>query len=456
MARTQNSELPLNLVLNAKLIEAMENEDNQDSGCLIPTPQWLVLGEIDALNSFWPLVREDEDIGPREAVSVLSTWAHARRFSPETKDASLVERLNALVQGDLTQLVESVLKFDFPDDCVESGKELDEAWDFLIESDKIDDLECAIREMFYSLDRFSLAIYAVGRLAPYLCSSPQFQDLQRRLDSAEEYLQLNADVFLSAAIYASTLFDAYRPDLFDFDQQLWETTLKHRCLQELIDDQLNENQQTKIDPRIFGQLLEGKRESMSSVERVTLEAFRETPPSYLEHGKLDDVQLNVGQKLRSEKQSTTRAPIFSAIESVQNEWHNWNDRQRERREKIEAESSLRQAAEALGTPGIDKVDWNSRLGIVVDDPNVSVQIGQKRLNDVDWELSVSLIGPTTEIAKYQSMEVKFSQSLEQRCGFEHDYSAVQFMHSQSLDSLVLINSTGVRRRVSFEGKIDVE
>lgn len=219
----------------------MRNEDNLDRGWVVPTSQWLVLGEIDALNSFWPLVREDQDIAPREAVNVLSTWAHVRRFSPETTDEILVERLNTLVRGDVAKLTESVLEFDFPDDWIGSAEELDDAWDFLIESDRIDDLECAIRQMFYSLDRFSLALYAVGCLAPYLRSNPQLQELRRRLDSAEEYLQLNADVFLSAAIYASTLFDAYRPDLFDFDQQLWETTLKHRCLQELVDEQENES-----------------------------------------------------------------------------------------------------------------------------------------------------------------------------------------------------------------------
>ena len=84
-----------------------------------------------------------------------------------------------------------------------------------------------------------LALYAVECLAPHLCSNPQFQELARRLDSAEEYIQSNSDVFLSAAVYASTLFDAYRQNLFEFDEKLWETTLKYRCLQELVDEQEN-------------------------------------------------------------------------------------------------------------------------------------------------------------------------------------------------------------------------
>ena len=108
--------------------------------------------------SFWPLVRENQDIAPREAVNILSTWAHVRRFSPETTDEKLIERLNALVQDEATQLVESLLNFDFPDDWIESAEELDEAWDLLIESDRIDDLELSIRELFYSLDRFSRAL----------------------------------------------------------------------------------------------------------------------------------------------------------------------------------------------------------------------------------------------------------------------------------------------------------
>ena len=214
----------------------MKNEDIREEESEILTPQWLVLGEIDALLSFWPLVSGDPDIGPRQAVNILSTWAHLRRFPLKTTDESLVERLNVLVRSDPKQLAEAALRFAFPENWPESAEELDEVWDFVVESDQIDDLERSVREMFYSLDRFSLALYAVERLVPELRANPRFMELRHRLENAEEYLQINPDVFLSAAVYASTLFNSYKSDLYEFDERLWETTLKHRQLQELLDE----------------------------------------------------------------------------------------------------------------------------------------------------------------------------------------------------------------------------
>ena len=129
----------------------------------------------------------------------------------------------------------------------------------------------------------------------------------------------------------------------------------------------------------------------------------------------------------------------------------WNEQQNARRHEIEAQFLATQAAFASGTPGIDLVDWtNKQLG-VLDDPFVKIEIGQKRLNNGQWELSVSLIGPPAEKAKYRSIEVKLSESSKQKCDIELDYSVIQFQSSQSLESLVLVDSNGVRRLVSFKG-----
>src|SRR5580704_11739283 len=59
-----------------------------------------LLGSVDSLLSFWPLVREHPEIGPRQALGVLSTWSHLQRFPPALLDQPIVDRLHEAIQSD--------------------------------------------------------------------------------------------------------------------------------------------------------------------------------------------------------------------------------------------------------------------------------------------------------------------------------------------------------------------
>ena len=52
----------------------------------------------------------------------------------------------------------------------------------------------------------------------------------------EDFLRDHPDIFLGAAEIASANLSRYRPDLDQVDELLWETTLKHQVLEELLDE----------------------------------------------------------------------------------------------------------------------------------------------------------------------------------------------------------------------------
>ena len=107
--------------------------------------------------------------------------------------------------------------------------------------------------------------------------------------------------------------------------ELWETTLKHRCLQELIDEQDHPRRPRKIDPNVIGQLFEEKREAIPSNESINQEVFKETFPSYSEGSSLESVQVDsLGQKASSDQQRTTKHRNLPVIEAERiGQTRNW-------------------------------------------------------------------------------------------------------------------------------------
>ncbi len=233
----------------------MSNEHYQTNPKESPTAQALILGEINALVSFWPEIRKDDSIGPEVAFDLLATWAHLRRFDPASLDGALVALLNALVINDLAAIGEQALKFPFPSHWSETSNRLDEAWDHVGDDEDSDELEHSISEHFELLDRGSLVVYAINRLLPAVSKHENTQLFNQFLIQAEEFLADNADIFLPAAVYASAMLDSYRIDLDDFDEPLWETTLKHRQLQELIDEQENPDVSLHLSRDVIGELI---------------------------------------------------------------------------------------------------------------------------------------------------------------------------------------------------------
>jgi len=232
-----------------------------------PTAQALVLGEIDALVTFWPDIRDDKLIGPDVAFDLLAIWAHLLRFNTDTLDETLVAQLNELVMIEQEAICEHALGVPFPSTWIETAIRLDEMWDYIVDNEGVDDLENKINEHFELLDRESLVAYAIAKLRPALVTDERFLAFDESLQIAEDYLAENPYVFAPAAIYASSMLDAYRHDRHEFDEDLAETTLKHRSLQELIDEQENPRSLPRLDPNVLRRMIE---ESSSLSHRMDL------------------------------------------------------------------------------------------------------------------------------------------------------------------------------------------
>jgi hypothetical protein len=217
-----------------------------------PTAQSLILTEAKALLSFWPDVRDDDSFGPEEAFNLLSVWGHLRRFAPISLDSELTVRFNRLIEEELDVICRRALEIEFPVDWVDTSIKLEEAWDHVTNGDSIYEIDRSIRDQFKILDRASLTVYSMEMLQPAIVSHQGFVALKKSICAAEDFLADHPDVFLSAAIFASAMLDSYRADLHEFDEELAETSLKHRILQELIDEQRGPSKPAAITPEPQG------------------------------------------------------------------------------------------------------------------------------------------------------------------------------------------------------------
>ncbi len=199
-----------------------------------------VLGDAASVLSFWPQVKDDPELGPDEALSALATWSHLDRFPPESLDQSVVGEFNALVARDAPALVACFSHLTFIDDWLDELERLDESWDWITENDDGDQANLGAARLFRTLDQFSLAYHASQRIlrdddAP----GEQKADLDvigQEVAEGERLLREQPDIFLGAAVLASAQFGQFRNDLLEYDDRLWETTLKHQVLDELLEE----------------------------------------------------------------------------------------------------------------------------------------------------------------------------------------------------------------------------
>lgn len=93
------------------------------------------------------------------------------------------------------------------------------------------------------------------KLRPAIVSHQGFIALKKSIGAAEDFLADHPNVFLSAAVFASAMLDSYRVDLDAFDEELSETSLKHRILQGLIDEQQSPSKPVAIRREVTEVLL---------------------------------------------------------------------------------------------------------------------------------------------------------------------------------------------------------
>lgn len=353
-----------------------------------PTAQSLVQGEINALVSFWPDICNDASIAPDVAFDILATWAHLQRFAPDTLDDRLVFRLKLLVESDQNSLCEHVLNFPFPTGWDEAASQLDDAWDFVSGDIESEELDHAISEHFELLDRWSLVAYAIAKLKSQLCSDKRFLSAEESLCRAEDFLAEQPDIFLPTAVYASSMLDSYRHELHEFDEELWETTLKHRTLQELIDEQENPSQLNAIPKEVLKELI---RISEASDGAVALPESQNT------------------QKLFGELAETSTREVFSAYRISPTNSMSTFVRTNEARFANQRNSIDENSLTIAGSASSSEVDSRFRhITYKVDgDPLVTVRLEERLDADGKPELVVALIGTTSEAQKYSSVEIEF-------------------------------------------------
>lgn len=243
-------------------IDHYENDPRQP-----PTAQSLVEGEVNSLVTFWPDIRDDAAISPEVAFDLLAIWAHLRRFDVASLDESLGESLTALLSRDKDAIVDAALRHPFPADWAEIADRIDETWDQVTDDDDIEHFEDAINEHFELLDRGSLVAFAVEKLGPWQLDDDRLSNLLLAVQLGEEYIANHRDVFLPAAVMASSMLDSYRHDLHEADEKLWETTLKHRVLQELIDEEETPNLFPEMTREVAQILIESTRSDESAGSR---------------------------------------------------------------------------------------------------------------------------------------------------------------------------------------------
>ncbi len=377
-----------------------------------PSAQQLVLGEVDAIVSFWPEVREDDAIAPHESMNILAVWGHLRRFLPESLKSDVVGRLDDLVKSDIETLVGRFMQCIFPADWITMADAIDEAWDDAVSQEEADDLTRAIREHFEFLDRHQLALYAANHLVDATVAIPRFAELTETVSAchreAEQYLADHIDVFFPAASYAVALLGSYRQDLDSYDTSLFETTLKHRRLEELLEER---------DWAIPAPFTEGQKREM-------LIALRKTPsplqPANRNKPGLITLLIDRNQEITSH---ATQPALAASV----------------REQSGPAGDALRQAT------------WR-----VVEEPAIQVRIGLSQSENDQRKMVVTLVGPISDTDKYVSLEFVFSNGDSKQIKFQLGCAVTLLREGEVTDilSLALLDQSGVRRSVELEEASD--
>ena len=212
--------------------------------------------------TWWPEMRHDES-APEQALKILSTWAHIRRFPPGTTIPSIdVSELNKLVATDFDQLLRQFTQCPFPDDWEEQVKDIVTNPGYVFQSFKycaVDAIHSSpLRMLFDQLDNYQLACYAVNRgrcasACPLASCQPHRrapdigcfnQELGERLMEAEGYLLDHKDDFSRLKRHILGALSEYRSDLEDWDSDQYkhqseavfygdldDTLLKHYMLE---------------------------------------------------------------------------------------------------------------------------------------------------------------------------------------------------------------------------------
>jgi len=420
------------------------------------SPQQLVTGEVEALVSFWPEIRDDPALAPQVALDVLATWAHLRRFSPESVEAGVVARLQFLVRHDTQRLLACVLGVPFPEDFAADVGSLNEAWDHALEPSEFEDIECQNRELFDQLDRHSLALYAARRLAsPGDSGATVLATWSALAEAAEQFVVDHPDEFLPAASLAAHMLAAYRTDLDVYDEPLWNTTLKHRALEELLEER---DFGGSLSPAAHFRRLD--RKWMAATARHWLRQAGTMQPGTEEYSQDVREPLAVAEPGPDSPATLRIRPVPLETESapVRNDSPlplAPSSRRRPRAVELLVErdreiSAPTLAASASTSQTLKEADLLQARWAVEGDDAVFVRLQRDPGPDQVRELRVAVVGKAAELKKYRLAVCRFDDGSKPRevC-LDPDFASVPLSESElaALTKLALVDFEGNERVV---------
>jgi hypothetical protein len=200
-----------------------------------PNPRNQALAWAQVFREDWEECRDDPDYAPSKAWSLLAAWGGVCRFFPPEALPAEASAVFALVHQDAAVLLNALRQAPEPAEWLERARGLDGAWDFATGEEVVRELETAAVTLFDELDRHSLAACMAARLDPAGASAEWLAAWQRQVEEAEGWFRDHVEAFLPAAPLAAATLAACRPGLED-DEALWQTVLKHRVLEEAVEE----------------------------------------------------------------------------------------------------------------------------------------------------------------------------------------------------------------------------
>lgn len=202
----------------------------------VPDPREQVLRRFRKLAQDWLEDHDEPDRAPEQAGALLAAWAGLSRVIETTSWPADLADLAAQLREDKSAIMRAFLEGSPPIEWLEDAADLDRArGDLTSNEERRRELDSASVALFDRLDALELAVYQAQRLCArdMVDALQQLTEWKQQLKEAEEYLADSTHVFLPAEPIASVWQSAFLPDLDETDFELWETTLKHRRLEEL-------------------------------------------------------------------------------------------------------------------------------------------------------------------------------------------------------------------------------
>jgi hypothetical protein len=280
--------------------------------------QDMAASEAEALLEDWPEWKHDARRGAIKARNLLAVWGRLLRFPPGPED--LTGQIERLAKQDCTLLTARFFEGTALSSWSERAGDLSRAESYALDVSSIEALDFAASGLFDELDRSSVALCMARRLLGADADiSPSAQSLAKHVEQAETFLDEHPEVFRPVAPLASDLLLTFRPDLDEFDEPLWRTTVKHRALEEMLEEQEAGLRVVRLGAQDLRDILAARGPRLATVEWA-LEPGRGTADELHLQMALEKNGASAGQPAELASSETTLSSNSLVWHSGSPEW----------------------------------------------------------------------------------------------------------------------------------------